>query len=187
MQIPVLPTTETRESKPRQPRPRPQRRTHEDQQKFDFSSPRVRTSLEAVIYTDAPVATPEHRIIAAALDASLVLMAVSVFAVTFYAAGGSFDANSLPAFGLAGVLLWALYQGLFCLANGDTPGTAWAQLQDVTFDGHRPTRRQRGFRLFGMCVSLIAAGLGILWALVDEEKLTWFDHMSRTFPTPRNR
>jgi hypothetical protein len=26
--------------------------------------------------------------------------------------------------------------------------------------------------------------LGMLWALVDEEALTWHDHMSKTFPTP---
>mgnify|MGYP001007965438 CR=1 FL=1 len=186
MQIPVLPSAEFRDTKPRHSRPRPPRRPHADQQAFDFTSTRVRTSLEAVIYTDAPVATPEHRMIAAAIDASLVLMAVSVFVVTFYAAGGTIDSRALGAFGGVAAVLWVLYQGLFCLANGDTPGTAWAQLQDITFDGQRPTRRQRGFRLFGMCVSLIAAGLGVLWALVDEEKLTWFDHMSRTFPTPRN-
>jgi hypothetical protein len=26
-------------------------------------------------------------------------------------------------------------------------------------------------------------GLGMFWALMDEEGLTWHDHMSRTFPT----
>jgi len=25
-----------------------------------------------------------------------------------------------------------------------------------------------------------------LWALADEENLTWQDHISRTFPTPRD-
>jgi hypothetical protein len=34
-------------------------------------------------------------------------------------------------------------------------------------------------------VSFIAAGIGLLWALVDEERLTWHDYMSKTFPTPR--
>jgi hypothetical protein len=26
--------------------------------------------------------------------------------------------------------------------------------------------------------------IGLLWSLVDEESLTWQDHISRTFPTP---
>jgi hypothetical protein len=33
-------------------------------------------------------------------------------------------------------------------------------------------------------LSLAAGGLGLLWALVDEETLTWHDHISKTFPTP---
>jgi hypothetical protein len=27
--------------------------------------------------------------------------------------------------------------------------------------------------------------LGLLWSLADEESLAWQDHISRTFPTPR--
>ena len=30
----------------------------------------------------------------------------------------------------------------------------------------------------------IFGGLGLVWALVDEENLTWHDHISKTFPTP---
>jgi hypothetical protein len=26
--------------------------------------------------------------------------------------------------------------------------------------------------------------LGIVWALLDEEHLTWHDHISKVFPTP---
>jgi hypothetical protein len=39
-------------------------------------------------------------------------------------------------------------------------------------------------RLASGALSFCAAGLGFLWALVDEETLTWHDHISRTFPTP---
>jgi len=27
---------------------------------------------------------------------------------------------------------------------------------------------------------------GLLWSLADEESLAWHDHISRTFPTPRD-
>ena len=37
-------------------------------------------------------------------------------------------------------------------------------------------------RVYMGCV--LPAGLGLLWALVDEESLTWQDHISHTFPTP---
>ena len=186
MQIPVLVAADTKESKLKPPKARPAKRSHSDQQAFDFNSPRIRTSLEAIIYCDAPVAAPEHRLIAAAIDASLILIALSVFILTFHFSGGTVNLQRLPAFGIAGVVLWIFYQALFCFANGDTPGTAWAGLRDITFEGRRPTREQRAFRLLATCVSLFAAGLGVLWALVDEEKLTWFDHMSKTFTTPRS-
>ncbi len=40
------------------------------------------------------------------------------------------------------------------------------------------TARPRAF------LSLMAGGIGLLWGLVDEETLTWHDHISKTFPTP---
>jgi hypothetical protein len=38
-------------------------------------------------------------------------------------------------------------------------------------------------RALSACLSFCAGGIGLLWALVDEEKLTWHDHISKTFPT----
>jgi hypothetical protein len=53
----------------------------------------------------------------------------------------------------------------------------------VDFDGREPDRDRRGMRQVAGLLSLISAGLGLVWALVDEEKLTWHDHISKTFPT----
>jgi len=58
-----------------------------------------------------------------------------------------------------------------------------AGLELVDFDGKAPRREQRFGRLFGSALSLLAAGIGMIWLLVDEERLTWHDHMSGTFPT----
>jgi hypothetical protein len=53
----------------------------------------------------------------------------------------------------------------------------------VNFDGQRPTQRERLQRFAWSAVSVLPAGLGLLWALVDEENLTWHDHSSKTFLT----
>jgi uncharacterized RDD family membrane protein YckC len=187
--IPVLHGVETGESArpPRPSRPRTARRVHADQQALDFGSPRVRTALEAVIYCDAPVAAPVHRALALALDTSIILMALSVFVVTFQLAGGQviLNAHTVPLFAGIFVVFAFFYHFLFAIGNGDTPGMCWTQLRLLNFDGQRPDRDQRCYRLAAKCLSFLAAGLGVLWALVDEEKLSWHDHISRTFPSPQ--
>jgi uncharacterized RDD family membrane protein YckC len=190
MPIPALRHNETAaDLAPPPRRARTGRRVHADQQALDFAAPRVRTALEAVIYSDAPVAAPVHRALAAALDLSMIVMALGVFLVTFELAGGSITINShtLPLFGGIAAVLGLFYHVLFAIGNGDTPGMCWAQLQLLNFDGQKPDRDQRTFHLAASCLSILAAGLGLLWALVDEEKLTWHDHMSHTFPSPRHR
>jgi uncharacterized RDD family membrane protein YckC len=60
----------------------------------------------------------------------------------------------------------------------------WTHLQVMTFDGFPPDGGQRLLRFAGACLSLCTV-VGLLWCLADEEGLTWTDHISRTFPTPR--
>ena len=60
----------------------------------------------------------------------------------------------------------------------------WAGLRLVNFDCAPPNRGERVHRMVTSCISAAAAGLGLAWALVDEERLTWHDHMSKTFPSP---
>ena len=134
----------------------------------------------------AYVALPAHRMIAAAFDASLVVIAVAVFFVVFHLAGGQIVLNrhTLPLFAGAGSIFYLLYEILWCLAGADTAGMRWAHLRLVDFDGVAPDRDRRLYRVASGWLSVMAAGLGLLWALVDEESLTWHDHISRTFPTP---
>jgi uncharacterized RDD family membrane protein YckC len=145
----------------------------------------IRTQVEAVIYCDAPVALPAHRAIAAAFDAAMVVVAMGVFLAMFYLSGGAiaFTAQNLPFFLGVGVVIALFYRFLWCIANADTPGIRFAGLRLVDFEGRRPDRDQRGMRQAAGILSLLSAGLGLIWALVDEEKLTWHDHISKTFPT----
>jgi uncharacterized RDD family membrane protein YckC len=158
------------------------------QQSLEFA-PSVRSSRpqEGAIYCDAPVAISTHRSLAGVLDAAIVAAALVVLGVVLRIAGCEVVLNvrTIPLYLTAAAGIMIFYRLLWCLANGDSPGMRWANLTLINFDGQRPTRRQRIVRTASGFLSLAAAGLGLVWAFVDEETLTWHDHISKTFPTPR--
>jgi hypothetical protein len=51
----------------------------------------------------------------------------------------------------------------------------------LDFDGRPPSRKQRLLRIAAGLLSVLPAGIGFLWALMDEEHLTFHDHISQTF------
>lgn len=172
------------------PQPSPTRRVRNrrvipGQQSLEFAG-RSAKPQDGVIYCDAPVALPAHRAMAAALDGSMILIATAIFGIIFYLAGGqvAISSKSWPILAAVIIAFIVLYEALWCLAGGDTAGMRWARLTLVDFDGQRPQRKQRFYRLASGTLSLLAAGIGLLWMLVDEETLTWHDHISKTFPTP---
>ena len=144
------------------------------------------TTVDSVIYCEAPVATSLHRAVAAAMDWSIVLIAYGMFLATYYFCGGEFgfDKLNLMIFGGALALIAMTYGLLWAIANRETAGMHWMHLRLTTFDGFRPDLRQRLIRFAGSCLSLCTV-LGVLWSLADEESLAWQDHISGTFPTPR--
>jgi uncharacterized RDD family membrane protein YckC len=164
------------------------------QKSLDFSAPipegahTLPTSVEAAVYCDAPVAIALHRTIAAALDMAIVSIAVGVFIATVYLAGHEIvlTKETAPVYVMAATLIALFYRVIFCIANEDSLGMNWAGLRTLNFDGRRPSRRERWRRTVGACISVIASGIGFAWALVDEERLTWHDYISKTFPSPRS-
>lgn len=168
--------------------PRRPRCPSSSQTSFDFDGGRaLPNAVESALFCNAPVALSAHRALAAALDTGLGAIALMLFFLTLQLVGGAATlaaALSLPVYCTVAVLFQIFYRLLFCLANADTPGMRWCGLRLVSFHGRPLTSRQRVFRLAAALVSLVAAGLGILWALVDEERLAWHDYMSRSFPTP---
>jgi hypothetical protein len=44
-----------------------------------------------------------------------------------------------------------------------------------------PTREQRCARLVAMVLSVLPVGLGVAWAIFDEEHLSWHDRLSQTY------
>lgn len=145
----------------------------------------LKTQVEAVIYCDADVATPKHRAIAAAIDGGMIFVAFGLFLFAFHCMGGMFRLNrqTIPFFiGVLGTL--AMFYGMLWIwAGRDTVGMRCTGLRLIDFDGFPANRRCRLVRSIGTWLSFCAGGIGLLWALADEEKLTWHDHMSKTFPT----
>ncbi len=143
---------------------------------------------ELVRYCDAPVARLIHRVTAATLDASLILIACGIFVLVQYFGPWQVipSAQVLPYYAASSGFFLFLYKLLWCLAGTDSPGMRWIDLRLLNFDGHPPTQSQRLQRLVFGCFSVLPAGLGLYWAIVDEETLSWHDHMSRTFVTPKD-
>jgi uncharacterized RDD family membrane protein YckC len=174
-------------SKPRVRRSRP---APEEQANLDFRpAPKSRqrtlpTTVDAVIHCDDPVAARLHRAIAAAFDASMVVIGYGLFLLVFRLAGGAFALNRTNLLALAGALalIAFAYGVLWAIAGGETAGMRWSGLRLITFSGFPPERNQRLLRLAGSCLSVCTA-VGLLWSLWDEESLTWQDHISGTFPT----
>lgn len=188
------PMEAVRPQQPQQTAPQPRRqvnrvrRDNSRQQTLDLQDNLIlKTSIEASVYCGAPVAIAAHRVTAAGIDAALAVVALGVFLATFHFAGAEIvlTKDTLPYYFACAALISLFYRVLFCIANRDTPGVRWTGLRVLDFDGRTPTRKQRWYRLLGGFVGAIAAGIGLIWAIFDEEKLTWHDHMSKTFPTPR--
>ena len=175
------------------PAPRRAKPVPEGQGTLDFLPPAVSkprqlgTTVEAVIYCEAPVATTLHRAVACALDWSMVLLGYALFLLAYSQLGGEFmlTKSNLTIFGTMFLMVGFTYGLLFAWAGTETPGMRWTQLRLTTFDGFPPDRRQRIVRFCASCLSRCTQ-LGLLWSLADEESLGWHDHISRTFPTPRD-
>jgi uncharacterized RDD family membrane protein YckC len=159
---------------------------------LDFMPPQpatprtLTTTVEAMVSCDSPVATTPHRALAAALDWGMALVGYGMFLVVFFALGGEFTWNRLNLMVFAGALLLVGFSyGLtWALLGADSAGMRWMGLRLTTFDGFPLERKHRVLRFAGSCLSLCTV-LGQLWCLADEESLTWQDHISGTFPTPR--
>jgi uncharacterized RDD family membrane protein YckC len=147
----------------------------------------LKTSVEAQVYCDQPVATPMHRFVAGAIDAALILIGFGLFVIICQAAGGAFGQGRTfwISLTLGFVLVSAFYGLIWAIAGRETAGMRMTDLQLVTFDGFPVDGQTRALRLLATWLSFCSGGIGLIWSLADEEHLTWHDHISKTFPTIR--
>ena len=124
-----------------------------------------------------------HRVLAAIVDFSLIgtIFLVSGFIV-------SSTASALPSMKVAEfgsvaalALVALLYHLAFFTVSSATPGMRYARLYLSTLDGRQPSLKKRCFRAGALLLSLIPMGLGVVWAILDENRFCWHDHLSGTY------
>jgi uncharacterized RDD family membrane protein YckC len=142
---------------------------------------KLSSGVEAVVTTDLPVATRLHRAVAFSFNFSLTFAIYCVGLAVLYGAFSIQHVN-LRWFILGYTALCCTYGFVWASLGVASPGMTWAHLAVRNFDGREPTSRQLILRFIGSTLSCLSM-LGFLWALADEEGLTWADHISGTFCT----
>ncbi len=124
-----------------------------------------------------------RRLMAALVNGSLIvatlLAAAMVAAARLNALPPLREIELAAAVGL--VVVGTLYHVLFYAIAKGTPGTKFAGIALCTFDGRNPTRAQRFGRLGALLLSVLPVGLGLIWAIFDEDHLSWHDRLSQTY------
>jgi uncharacterized RDD family membrane protein YckC len=125
--------------------------------------------------------------VASAVDGVIILFGFGFLVTLFEVLGGRFGVGKTMWIGLAAVLALVsmLYGLIWAIAGRETAGMRMTDLHLITFDGFPVDARTRALRFASTWLSFCSGGLGILWAVADEENLTWHDHISKTFPTIR--
>lgn len=123
------------------------------------------------------------RFAAALIDAALVGIAAAVFltVVQFVTPGLPHNRMAIAVGLAAPSALWALYQYVFLVYGAATLGMRVTHLQVQTFAGEHAAYGQRRLRALAMMLSFMPLGLGIAWALADEDMLCWHDRITRTY------
>jgi uncharacterized RDD family membrane protein YckC len=130
-----------------------------------------------------PVAPLASRRIAGIIDAVCLLFACGAFLALFSSVGGQFTLSKMSAAVYMAIfaVVYLQYFALFTVFGGTTPGMMCRGLQVVSFSGDAPTPRQMLLRSGGYLLSAGTCFMGFLWALWDEDELTWHDRFSRTY------
>lgn len=136
-----------------------------------------------------PARTPAGllRRLGALLYDSLLLLAVLIVVTALFlplTGGEALDARHHPvleaAYRTVLVLLIVGFYGLFWTRRGQTLGLASWRLRLEREDGGRLTWGDALRRLAWGLVALLPLGLGYAWMLLDPQRRTWHDRLSRT-------
>jgi uncharacterized RDD family membrane protein YckC len=146
--------------------------------------------LDEPEYEEAPASEREvqlapigHRLMATLVDGAIITAlflgsaVVAVAAIATLPAARIMEICALFAF----LLIAMVYQTLFLTLADATPGMRVAGISLCTFDGQIPTPAQLRSRLGALLLSVVPMGLGLAWALFDEDHLCWHDRLSRTY------
>jgi uncharacterized RDD family membrane protein YckC len=125
------------------------------------------------------------------VDGAVLLAGGGIFAGIFFAVGPkaariSPSPANLVALATLATAMVILYFGVSVAYSSATPGLAWMGLEVRNLDGDFPTAQESWWRAFGYLISASALFLGFVWALLDNDGLTWHDLMSGTCVVERD-
>lgn len=135
---------------------------------------------EAMPVLPAPMG---DRLLAALVDSVLSLAGFLLFVFVFCACTAHPPSGKL-AVGSAGAALLTVffaYQWLFFRFGVNTPGMACAKIALCTMDDNNPTRGAMQRRIGALLLAALPLGLGLVWAVFDEDHLGWHDRISGTY------
>jgi uncharacterized RDD family membrane protein YckC len=130
-----------------------------------------------------PVASLRDRQLAGIIDAAFLLFAFGGFVALFGSLGGQLTLSKMSAAVYLAALsvVYFQYFALFTVFGATTPGMMFRGLQVMSFSGEPPTPRQMLLRSAGYMLSAATCLIGFIWALWDEDQLTWHDRLSKTY------
>ena len=141
------------------------------------------TEAQSQMSTELQLAPFGLRLMATMVDTALIVGVVCIIAVAAANLLHSSPTMKAAELGAVAVLLvtGVLYNALFLTLAGATPGMMFARISPCTFDDECPSRAQLRGRLGAMLLSLLPVGLGLVWAVFDDDHLCWHDRLSRTY------
>jgi uncharacterized RDD family membrane protein YckC len=147
-------------------------------------SPAVARRADEVAAVELLVAPMSDRLLAGVVDGALVTLAFLAAAVVVIASSEHPPTGriALIAAGCGLIFFGLLYEWLFLsYAEEGTPGMRYARIALCTFDDDNPTVEQMRMRIPALVMAAAPAGLGLVWALFDGERLGWHDRWTRTY------
>jgi uncharacterized RDD family membrane protein YckC len=128
--------------------------------------------------TSAPLA---RRLAALLYDALVLLGLLFVFTLLLiFARGGRVIAAGTLWYDASLVAVAFAFCGLSWTRGGQTVGMKAWRIRVVARDGAAVDWPRAALRFFASWLSLLPAGLGYWWALVDRERCCWHDRLSGT-------
>jgi uncharacterized RDD family membrane protein YckC len=124
-----------------------------------------------------------RRMAAGVIDLSIVSISFAAFAVMFFRVTHVVPPLRQAAGVCAGMVaaVWFVYQYLFLVYPGITPGLKLIKLQLSRFDGTPAPRSLRRWRVLASVLSGLSLALGYVWCFFDEDQLCWHDRITHTY------
>jgi uncharacterized RDD family membrane protein YckC len=157
----------------------------------NYSARALMSAVEAMRFCESPIAAPLHRLISGSVDFAFIAIGYLLFLLPFFMKFGTLlpeginTTGAYLCFGAGAVATFLAYHAVWIVFGEDTIGQQKLGVEILNFQGKRAQPWERAQRLGAGFISYCCAGLGLIWCLCDEEKLTWHDHISGTYASPR--